>query len=416
MLDRVLSTPKGLRLHIGLFGRVNVGKSSFLNLITNQDVSITSPLPGTTTDVVEKAMELLPIGPVLFLDTAGLGDETLLGKERVKRSLKVFDRADVVVLIVEPWEWGEYEEEVVKEAKSRGQGILVVVNKIDESLPDDFLIQRIEELGLEKILVSSVSVGKEREEYVERFKSALLKVIPDDFVQPPPLLADLIPAGGIVVMVVPIDLEAPKGRLILPQVQSIRDTLDSDAVAIVVKEREYLALLNYLSRKPDLVICDSQVVMKVTADTPRDVKLTTFSILFSRFKGDLLTAVRSVKVLDQLRPGDKILVAEACSHHPIQDDIGRVKIPRWIRQYLGGNVVIDVYSGKDYPQNLRDYKLVIHCGGCMLNRRHMLSRIQMAKAFGVPITNYGVCISYLHGVLERALSPFPALQEELLAY
>ncbi len=411
----MITTPKGLRLHIGIFGRVNVGKSSFLNAITSQDVSITSPHPGTTTDVVEKAMELLPIGPVLFLDTAGLGDESVLGEERVKRSMKVFDRTDVVVLVVEPWEWGEYEEFVVKEAKRRNQGIVVIINKSDLSPPSSEVVDAISKEGLLAIEISAVGKGQDRERWIARFKSALLSVLPDEFVSAPPLLGDLVPAGGLVVLVVPIDLEAPKGRLILPQVQAIRDVLDSDAVVVVVKEREYLVLFEMLKRRPDLVVCDSQVVMKVVADTPKDVKLTTFSILFSRFKGDLLTAVRSVRVLDNLQPGDKVLIAEACSHHPIQDDIGRVKIPRWIRQFVGGKVDIDVYAGKDYPENLSDYKLIVHCGGCTLNRRAMLSRIQLAKGYGVPITNYGVCISYLHGVLERALTPFPAVREEFLS-
>ncbi len=413
-MKNMVSTPKALRLHIGIFGRVNVGKSSFLNMISGQDVAISSPIPGTTTDVVEKAMELLPIGPVLFLDTAGLGDESVLGAERVRRSLKVFDRSDVVVLVVEPNVWGEYEEAVVEEAKKRKAGIIVVINKIDLEEPSDGFINSLEERGLFWMKVSCKDACKDKEsgnKCIEQFKSLLLQVIPDDFVKQPPLLGDLVPAGGIVVMVVPIDLQAPKGRLILPQVQSIREALDSDAISIVVKEREYLHLLGQLKVKPDLVVCDSQVVMKVVADTPKDVRMTTFSILFSRYKGDLIEAVRAVKKLEELKPNDKILIAEACSHHPIQDDIGRVKIPRWIRQFIGGDVKIDVYAGKDYPENLSEYKLVIHCGGCMLNRRLMLARIQQARQKGVPITNYGVVISYLHGVLERALSPFPAARE-----
>ncbi len=410
-----VDTPKGLRLHIGIFGRVNVGKSSFLNAITSQDVSITSPHPGTTTDVVEKAMELLPVGPVLFLDTAGLGDESILGEERVKRSKKVFDRADVIVLVVEPWHWGEYEDFVVEEAKRRNQGVIVVINKIDISPPSHQVLEAVKKNNLIAIEVSALKKGKEREQWIARFKSALLNLLPDDFVFSPPLLGDLLPPCGFVVFVVPIDLEAPKGRLILPQVQAIRDVLDNDAMVAVVKEKEYLNLLERIKDRPDLVVCDSQVVKRVVIETPEDVRVTTFSILFSRFKGDLLTAVRSVRVLDRLKPGDRILIAEACSHHPIQDDIGRVKIPRWICQFVGGEVKVDVYAGKDYPEDLSEYKLVVHCGGCVINRRMMLSRIQLAKSYGVPITNYGVCISYLHGVLERVLSPFPEVKKEFLS-
>jgi [FeFe] hydrogenase H-cluster maturation GTPase HydF len=221
------------------------------------------------------------------------------------------------------------------------------------------------------------------------------------------LVADLIPAGGLAVLIVPIDLQAPRGRLILPQVQVIRDTLDNDAAALVVKEREYSHFLKQLSKPPDLVICDSQVVLKMVADTPQDVKCTTFSVLFSRFKGDLLESVKGVKVIEDLHPEDKVLIAEACSHHAIEDDIGRVKIPRWLRQYAGAQVKIDFCQGRDYPDDLRDYKLVIHCGACMLNRKEMMFRIEKAREQGVAITNYGVCISFLQGVIERVLSPFP---------
>jgi [FeFe] hydrogenase H-cluster maturation GTPase HydF len=247
-----------------------------------------------------------------------------------------------------------------------------------------------------------------RERVVSRFKELLLKVCPDDYINPPVLVGDLLPAGGLLVMVVPIDLQAPKGRLILPQVQAIRDALDSDAAALVVKEREYAALLGRLNRPPDLVVCDSQVVLKMVADTPRDVKCTTFSILFARFKGDLQELARGAAMIDRLRAGDRVLVAESCSHHALEDDIGRVKIPRWLRQYTGLDVQIEVSAGRDFPQDLTGYKLVVHCGSCMLTRREMLAHIQRARAQGVAITNYGLAISVTQGVLKRALSPFPA--------
>jgi [FeFe] hydrogenase H-cluster maturation GTPase HydF len=247
-----------------------------------------------------------------------------------------------------------------------------------------------------------------RERVVSRFKELLLKVCPDDYINPPALVGDLLPSNGLMVMVVPIDLQAPKGRLILPQVQAIRDALDSDAAALVVKEREYAALLGRLNRPPDLVVCDSQVVLKMVADTPRDVKCTTFSILFARFKGDLQELARGAALIDRLRAGDRVLVAESCSHHALEDDIGRVKIPRWLRQYTGLDVQIEVSAGRDFPQDLTGYKLVVHCGSCMLTRREMLAHIQRAKSQGVAITNYGLTISVTQGVLKRALSPFPA--------
>ena len=402
-----------MRLQIGLFGRTNVGKSSFLNMMAGQDVAVTSPVPGTTTDVVEKPMELLPIGPVLFLDTGGLNDESVLGELRMQRTKRVFDRADVIVLVVEPDTWTEHEEFVLAEALSRKLPCIVVVNKTDLALPSDSFLTRLRERSTVSVLVSSVRPS-DRELHVSAFKEALLGVCPDDFLRTPPLVGDLLPAGGIAVLIVPIDLQAPKGRLILPQVQTIRDALDNDAASIVVKEREYAHLLTQLKQLPDVVICDSQVVQKMVADTPRNVKCTTFSILFARFKGDLVEEARGAAALGSLKAGDRVLIAEACSHHALEDDIGRVKIPRWLRQYVGADVAIDVCSGRDYPANLRDYAVVIHCGACMLTRREMLNRIEKARANGVPVTNYGVAISFLQGVLERVLSPFPAALDAYL--
>jgi [FeFe] hydrogenase H-cluster maturation GTPase HydF len=403
------TAPKSLRLQIGLVGRTNVGKSSFLNYIAGQDVAVTSPVPGTTTDVVEKAMELLPIGPVTFLDTAGLDDRSDLGERRLRKTAAALERADILVLLTEPNQWSEFEQRVVDDAAPRKQPVIVVVNKTDlPSLgkPDAAFPQ-----GLEKCtgwLECSCLDAAQRERVVCRFKELLLKACPDDYVNPPALVADLLPPGGLMVMVVPIDLQAPKGRLILPQVQAIRDALDGDAAALVVKEREYAALLGRLNRPPDLVVCDSQVVLKMVADTPASVKCTTFSILFARYKGDLQALARGAAMIDRLRAGDRVLVAESCSHHALEDDIGRVKIPRWLRQYTGLDVQIDVSAGRDFPQDLTGYKLVVHCGSCMLTRREMLAHIQRAQAQGVAITNYGLAISVTQGVLKRALSPFPA--------
>lgn len=403
-------TPKSLRLQIGLFGRTNVGKSSFLNLLAGQDVSVTSDVPGTTTDVVEKSMELLPLGPVTFLDTGGLDDDSELGELRIKRTQKIYRRADVIVLLTEAGKWNGFETQVVEQSQQQKTPLIVVVNKIDRQEPEQSFLQKLQQVT-PYVMSSSCRQEAQRERYLNDFKQHLLATCPKDFLEPPSLIGDLLPSGGLAVLVMPIDLQAPKGRLILPQVQTIRDALDNDAATLVVKEREYAYTLSLLKRPPDLVVCDSQVVMKMVADTPKEIQCTTFSILFARYKGDLLENVRGAAALEALEPGDRVLIAEACSHHALEDDIGRVKIPRWLRQYVGGHLDIDSCSGRDYPENLTDYKLVIHCGGCMLTRREMLSRMHLAGQSDVPVVNYGVCISTLQGVLERALSPFPAALE-----
>ena len=400
-------TPKGNRLHIALLGRTNVGKSSLLNLIMGQDIAITSPVAGTTTDIVEKAMELLPLGPVLFLDTGGLDDISDLSVLRLEKTHKVFERADIVLLVIEPDIWTDFEEEVLHETKKRKIPVIAVINKIDTGTPAPGFVKLISG-KIERVVFASSIDREKRDGYIEPLKRRLIEVCPDDFISPPPIIGDLLTPGGLAVLVVPIDFEAPKGRLILPQVQTIRDALDSDAAALIVKERELADTLSILNRPPDIVVCDSQVVLKMCADTPEDVPATTFSILFARHKGDLVEAARSAAALKSLKPGDKVLIAEACSHHPVQDDIGRVKIPRWLRQYTGFDLDIDVFAGRDYPENLKEYSLIIHCGACMLTRREMLNRIQKAREAGVPITNYGVAISFLQGVLRRTLSPFPA--------
>ncbi|MBN1527077.1 MAG: [FeFe] hydrogenase H-cluster maturation GTPase HydF [Candidatus Omnitrophica bacterium] len=401
------TTPKALRLHIGIFGRTNVGKSSFLNLVAGQDVAITSPVAGTTTDVVEKVMELLPIGPVVFLDTAGLDDLSALGELRIRKTKKVFDRSDVIILITEPDTWTDYEKAVMEETRRRAIAVIVAVNKVDIKEPSPYFIEALKK-ETEKILLCSSADPAMRDRYVNPLKKLLIEICPEDFLKPPPLVGDLVETAGLALFIIPIDKEAPKGRLILPQSQAIRDCLDHGVAVTVVRETEYVAALEKLKGYPDIVACDSQVVSRMVRETPPPVRCTTFSILFSRHRGDLLDAVRGVRAVDRLKPGDKVLLAEACSHHAIEDDIGRVKIPRWLGRRIGGAVSMDVCSGKDYPEDLRSYKLVIHCGGCMINRREMLTRIQKAREARVPMTNYGVCIAYLEGVLERVLSPFPA--------
>jgi len=384
-----------------------VGKSSLMNFLVGQDIAITSPVAGTTTDIVEKAVELLPLGPVLLLDTAGIDDVSILSSLRMKKTQKVYDRADVILLVTEPEIWTDYEEAVLSEAGKRNIPTLIVINKIDLQSPSDGFMRKIKERAERVIPLSSVD-WKGRDQSVELLKRHIIEVAPDDFIQTPLLIGDLLPPGGLAVLVVPIDLQAPKGRLILPQVQTIRDALDCDAAVLIVKERELFPALATMKRLPDIVVCDSQAILKVSADVPNRVPCTTFSILFARQKGDLVSAAAGVTRIEELIPGDRILIAEACSHHPLQDDIGRVKIPRWLRQYVGVEIQADVSAGRDYPDNLNDYKLIIHCGACMLTRREMLNRIQRAKEAGVPITNYGIAISFLQGVIGKTLSPFPS--------
>lgn len=400
-------TPKANRLHIALLGRTNVGKSSLLNLMLGQDIAITSPVAGTTTDVVEKAMELLPIGPVLFLDTAGLDDISELSGKRLEKTAGVFDRADVVILVAEADAWTDYEESVLAESAKLNLPVLIIINKVDLKTPSPDHLHMLTGKS-RRVLSVSCSDVTNRDRYLDELKRHLLEMAPADFLTTPSLIGDLLPPGGTAVLVVPIDLQAPKGRLILPQVQSIRDILDNDAQALVVKERELAPALANLKIPPAIVVTDSQAILKVTADVPEDIPVTTFSILFARQKGDLSVMAAGAATIDKLKPGDRVLIAEACSHHALEDDIGRVKIPRWLRQYVGGDLQIDTACGRDYPENLKDYKLVFHCGACMMNRREMLTRLRKAREAGVPVTNYGVAISFLQGVLKRSLAPFPA--------
>lgn len=403
-------TPKSLRLQIGLFGRTNVGKSSFLNYVAGQDVSLVSDVRGTTTDVVEKAFELPTLGAVTFLDTGGLDDDTVLAEARRARTSKAMKRADVVVLVAEASEWGACEDAIVKEAETEKKPLVVVFNKTDLAPVTITTFSRITNPEVQHFSCSCARPD-EREVTLQSFRKALLKVVPESCFNSPTIVGDLLPAGGLVVLVVPIDLQAPKGRLILPQVQTIRDALDNDASVMVVKERELAAALARLTTPPDLVVCDSQVVLKMVADIPADVPCTTFSILFARLKGDLAALACGARAIENLKAGDRILIAEACSHHAQQDDIGRVKIPRWLQRHAGVALEFDVCTGRDYPATLADYALVVHCGSCMLTRRETMLRIEQARAAGVPVTNYGVCISHVHGVLERMLSPFPSALE-----
>jgi [FeFe] hydrogenase H-cluster maturation GTPase HydF len=400
------AAPRGVRLHIGIFGRRNVGKSSLLNALTRQQVSIVSPEPGTTTDPVEKPMEMLPLGPVLFIDTAGLDDVGALGAQRVERTMKVLDRTELAILVLAEEGLGSLEIGLLDAFEQRKIPVLPVLNKADLAKPADATFDRLASRGLKPVVVSAAQgdgIGEVRE--------ALVDLAPDEFLNSPTILSDLVPPGELAVLVVPVDKEAPKGRLILPQAQAIRDLLDHDAYAMVVKERELRDALDRLKRKPALVVTDSQAFLKVAADTPPDVPMTSFSILFARQKGDLLQFARGALAIDSLKPGDRIAMAEACSHHPIGEDIGRVKIPRWLGQYVGGPLTVQQVQGRDFLDDPKEFKLVIHCGSCMLNRREVLSRIFVCEKAGVPITNYGMAIAYSLGIFERALQPFPAALE-----
>jgi [FeFe] hydrogenase H-cluster maturation GTPase HydF len=398
-------TPRGSRLHIAIFGRRNAGKSSLINALTNQNIAIVSDVPGTTTDPVYKSMEILPIGPVVIIDTAGIDDVGELGTLRIEKAYGVLAKTDLMLLIIDPAKGADrYEEDVIKRAKENKVPVIAVLNKID-LYPEERMDETVQKLKLPVVRVSALTKAG-----IDTLKLAMIKAAPKDWMSTT-IVGDLISPGDTIVLVVPIDLAAPKGRLILPQVQTIRDILDNDAMAYVVKERELKAAINNLKNKPKLVVTDSQAFLKVAADTPKDVLMTSFSILFARQKGNLMTLVEGVKAIEKLVPGDKVLVAEACTHHRVEDDIGTVKIPRWLTQHVGGNLDFSWASGMELPPNVGDYKLVVHCGACMINRKEMLHRMMMAKQAHVPIINYGVLIAYVLGILKRALEPFPeALQ------
>jgi [FeFe] hydrogenase H-cluster maturation GTPase HydF len=405
------TVPKSLRLQIAIFGRTNVGKSSVLNIIAGQDVAITWPVPGTTTDVVEKSMELPPVGPVVFLDTGGLDDNSELGGLRMERTKKIFDRADAALLIIEPGLWGGCEEAVAAAALEKRIPLIPVINKTDLKAPGgDFLASIEKKLG--KPVLCSAKISAARETAMAEIKERLLTIVAARDAGPRTIVGDIVPPGGTALLIIPVDKEAPKGRIILPQVQVMRDLLDHGAMFMTATEKEYPLALGTLAKKPALVICDSQVVDLMTANTPQDVPCTTFSILFARFKGELDVFAAGAAALRGLKPGDRVLVAEGCSHHPIGEDIGRVKLPKWLAETAGGPLKLDTVAGRDFPADL-GYKLVFQCGGCMLTRKEVLNRAGRAGSAGVPITNYGLAIAECRGVLRRVLGPF---KDALSAY
>ncbi len=391
-----MKTLKSMRLHIGVFGRTNVGKSSLLNKIAGQDISIVSDVAGTTTDVVEKSMELLPVGPVTFLDTAGLDDETELGEKRVEKTMKVLNRIDVALVVCDQRGIDDYEQNLISQLNVLKIPYLILVNTIEKQAYQTPIDMN------DNVIITN---AKTYEQHVVKFKEALVKLLPDDFVNTPKIAGDLVPPKSTVILVIPIDKEAPKGRIILPQVQTLRDLLDSNCLVYTVKETELKLALDNLKTPPALVITDSQAFKQVSDIVPDEIPLTSFSILFARLKGDLAEFVKGASAVENLQDGDKVLILESCTHHAIEDDIGRVKIPNLLRKKTGKNLVIENYAGHDFP-DIKDYKLIIHCGACMTNRREVLSRILIANKSGVPITNYGTVISYCLGILDRAVCPF----------
>lgn len=394
---------RGERLHIAIMGRRNAGKSSLINALTNQEVALVSPVPGTTTDPVYKSMELLPVGPVVIIDTAGLDDLGDLGQLRVKRSRHVLSRADMVLLLVDATAgWSHYEAEILQQCRENARPVLLVLTKVDLGRVPASELESMRILaGREPVQVSAVTG-----EGVHQLKLAIIQHAPPGWDEQP-LVSDLVAPQDVVVLVTPIDAAAPKGRLILPQVQTLRDLLDRGAMALVTREHQFKQALERLSGPPCLVITDSQVFAQVNADTPATVPLTSFSILYARYKGDLPMLLRGAGRIDELKPGDRVLVAESCTHHRAEDDIGTVKIPRWLTGRVGGPLRFAWSSGSGFPGDLEQYRLIVHCGGCMINRREMTYRLALAQAAGVPVVNYGVCIAKLQGILPRALSPFP---------
>lgn len=402
------ATPSSERVHIGIFGKRNAGKSSLINAITGQNLAIVSEAKGTTTDPVYKAMELLPLGPVMIIDTPGIDDEGVLGSLRIQKAYQVLNKTDIALVIIDAAVGPSAEDlRLIKRINAKKIPLLIVINKC-ETINEDKKTAYQALLPNRKLLF----VSAEQQLNIFELKEAIAQTVPADE-NKAQIVADLLSPSDFVVLVVPIDSAAPKGRLILPQQQTIRDILEADAAAIVVKENELTNTLQNLGKRPKLVITDSQVFKKVAAETPADILLTSFSILFARYKGNLQTSVQGVTALESLEDGDKILIGEGCTHHRQCDDIGTVKLPRWIKEYTGKNPEFIFTSGTEFPLDLSPYKMIIHCGACMLNEREMQYRIKCAADQNIPFTNYGITIAYINGILKRTVEPFPQIYKLL---
>ena len=402
---------KALTIQIGIFGRTNVGKSSLMNFITNQNTSIVSETVGTTTDVVHKQMELNPLGPITLFDTAGIDDTSVLGSKRIEKTQKTFDSCDIVILMCDSGKFGSFEESIVKEADKRKTPCVIVVSKTDLNPPGKIFLEKLKKYTKYVMLFSNVSGN--RDDFLNALKKILIEALPDKYIENYRALRNIVKKGDTVVLVMPIDLGAPRGKIIMPQAQTLRHILDLNAASYTVQDTEYEIALQNLKTLPIIVVTDSQAVERIAAKTPDNVKLTTFSIIYAADKSDIVEMAKGATALNNLQDGDKVLISEACAHHASADDIGRVKLPKWIRKYSKKDLEVEYISGQDYPENIAVYKIIIHCGGCTLNRKSMLSRLNKAVEAGVPITNYGIAISVLHGVIEKVLEVFP---EALSAY
>lgn len=396
-----MSILKSQRLHIGIFGKRNVGKSSLLNFVTEQDIAIVSDTPGTTTDPVEKIMELIPIGPVVFVDTAGIDDEGELSTHRVEKTFDVINRIDMGLVVCDYNGIDDFEKTIIAELQKRNTPFGIIVNKNDIAK-----LSSEKFAGIKAITNNFLELNTFDNQYLLKIKELIIEIMPVGFFDDEIIIGDLVQKNDVVIQVIPVDDSAPKGRIILPQVKTIRDLLDNNAISVLVQVSELQEALNSLKNLPKMVVTDSQAFKEVSQIIPQNLSLTSYSILFARLKGDLLTFVNGAEKILKLKDGDKILICESCTHHTSCDDIGRVKIPNLLRKKSGKELLFEVYSGHNFPVNLKEFALIIQCGGCMTNKKEILSRIILAKEAGIPITNYGIAIAQCLGILDRAIQPF----------
>jgi len=402
---------KALTIQIGIFGRINVGKSSLMNFITNQSASIVSSFAGTTTDVVNKQMELNPLGPITLFDTAGIDDISVLSDARIEKTNRAFDSSDIVMLMCEADKFGVLEENIIKEAGKKETPCIIIVGKTDLQKPSSKFLEEIKKYS--KNVLTFSAIDSNRDDFLNALKKILVEELPDNYIESYLSLRNIVSKGDSIILVMPIDRGAPRGKIIMPQIQTLRHILDLNACSYTVQDSEYESALQNLKVKPVLVITDSQAIKRIAQKTPSDIKLTTFSTIYAADKSDIVEMAKGAAAIDNLKDGDKVLIAEACAHHASADDIGRVKLPKWIRDYSKKDLEIKYVSGQDYPKDISNYKVIIHCGACTLNRKAMLSRLDKAIIQRVPITNYGIAISVVCGVIEKTLEVFP---EALRAY